>query len=39
VLRLAHGTPPLYDRFVLVEDRLLRERSLGQNEVRTPQLQ
>jgi hypothetical protein len=39
VLRLARRTPPLYGRFVLVEDRLLRERRLGWNEVRTPQLQ
>jgi hypothetical protein len=39
VLRLTRGTPPLHGCFVLVEDRLLRERRLGQNEVRTPQLE
>jgi hypothetical protein len=39
LLCLARGTPPLCSRFVPVEDRLLRERRLGRNEVRTPQLQ
>jgi hypothetical protein len=37
VLRLACSTPPLRGFFV-VEDRLLRERRLGWNKVRTPQL-
>jgi hypothetical protein len=39
MLCLARGTPPLCGRFVLVEDRLLRERHLSRNEVRAPQLQ
>jgi hypothetical protein len=39
VLRLARGAPPLRGRFVPVEDRLLRERRLDRNEVRTPQPQ
>jgi hypothetical protein len=39
VLCLARGTPPLCGRFILVGDRLLRERRLGRIELRTPQLQ
>jgi hypothetical protein len=39
VLCLARSTLALHGHFVLVEDRLLRERRLGRNEVRTPQLQ
>jgi hypothetical protein len=38
VLRLARSTPPLCGRLVPVEDRLLRERRLGRNKVRAPQL-
>jgi hypothetical protein len=34
-----HSTPPLRGRLVPVEDRLLRERRLGRNEVGTLQLQ
>jgi hypothetical protein len=39
VLRLACSTPPLRGRLVSVEDRLLRERHLGRNEMGTLQLQ
>jgi hypothetical protein len=38
VLCLAPSTPPFCGRLVSVEDRLLRERRLGRNEVRAPQL-
>jgi hypothetical protein len=39
VLRLACSAPPLLGRLVPVEDRLLRERHVGRNEVGTLQLQ
>jgi hypothetical protein len=39
VLCFACGTPPLHRSLLLVEYRLLRERSLGRNKVGALQLQ
>jgi hypothetical protein len=38
VLRFARSTPPLCDRLVPVEDRLLWERRLGRHKICTLQL-